>query len=128
MNVQQYFAELLAFARNLTDQDQRAIGEQLTEEELAIFHLLTRPQPELEEAEAKLIKQTARSLLATLKAEKLVPDWRKLQQTRQAVRLCIEEIYDRELPSLYDAKVDLTFQHIYDSYRHDGRGVYSEVA
>jgi len=130
MNVQEFFDELITLARSLSDEDRRAIGEQLSEEELAIFDLLTRPEPDLTEAETKVVKQAARDLLATLKAEKLVLDWRKQQRTRQAVRVCIEEVYDRELPNrydkpLFDAKVETTFRHVYESYYGDGRSVYT---
>jgi len=41
------------------------------------------------------VKNVAREMLQTLKKEKLVLDWRKKQQSRAAVRLCIEEMLDR---------------------------------
>ncbi len=40
-------------------------------------------------------------MLHTLRAEKLVLDWRKNQQTRAAVRLAIEDQLD-QLPDSYD--------------------------
>jgi hypothetical protein len=42
------------------------------------------------ESESLRLVQAARALLETLKKEKLVLDWRKRQQSRSAVRLCIE--------------------------------------
>jgi type I restriction enzyme R subunit len=42
----------------------------------------------------KLVKKVAQDLLEKLKSEKLVLDWRKKQQTKAAVRLCIEEILE----------------------------------
>jgi type I restriction enzyme, R subunit len=58
--------------------------------------------------------------LSTLNAEKLVLDWRKRQQSRAAVRLCIEDYLD-QLPDAYDRPVfeeavKLTYQHVYDMY------------
>ena len=133
MNVQAFFDELVSLARSLSDEDRRAVGEQLTEEELAIFDLLTRPEPDLTEAETKVVKQAARDLLATLKAETLALDWRKQQRTRQAVRVCIEQVYDRELPTrydkvLFDTKVEATFRHVYEAYFGEGRSIYTEAA
>src|SRR5690606_27462759 len=84
-NVELFFDELLAFANKLSEEEQRAVAENLTEEELAVFDLLMKPRPELTDAEVKQVKAVARELLETLKREKLVLDWRKRQQTRAAV-------------------------------------------
>jgi len=68
-------------------------------------------------------------LLDTLKAERLVLDWRKRQQSRAAVRLAIEEaldqLPDRYTKDLYDQKCEAVYQHIYDSYYGIGRSVYT---
>jgi type I restriction enzyme R subunit len=42
-----FFSDLIAFAQNLEVEDKRAITENLTEEELAIFALLTKPEVNL---------------------------------------------------------------------------------
>ncbi len=68
--------ELMAFTRTLNQEDQRHISEQLSEEELAMFDLLTRPNTALSEQEKAEVKKVARTLLETLKREKLVLDWR----------------------------------------------------
>jgi type I restriction enzyme R subunit len=44
-NIEQFFEELLKFAQSLTEEEQRGIAEGLTEEELALFDLLTKPDP-----------------------------------------------------------------------------------
>jgi type I restriction enzyme R subunit len=128
-NIDVLFENLIAFARSLDEEERRSIAEQLTEEELAIFDLLTRPSMNLTEEEEGQVKEVARDLLDTLKAERLVLDWRKRQQARAAVRLAIEEVLDR-LPPTYDAeayqrKCDLVYQHVYDSYYGPGRSVYA---
>ena len=76
------------------------------------------------------VKKAARTLLDTLKLEKLVLDWRKRQQSRAAVRVAIEEILDADLPSaytpeIYERKTSLVFQHVYDAYYGQGRSVYA---
>ncbi len=50
-NLEAFFKELMHFAQNLTQEEQRATRENLSEEELAIFDLLTQPEPELTEKE-----------------------------------------------------------------------------
>jgi len=88
-NVQLFFEELLAFAKDLSEEEKRGIAEGLTEEELAVFDLLTKPDPTLTKKEEQEVKKVAKDLMETLKREKLVLDWRKKQQARAAVWICI---------------------------------------
>ena len=74
--------ELLAFSWQLDAEEQRAIGENLSEEELAVFDLLTQPDHSLTGEEEQRVKEIAHDLLVALKNEKLVLDWRKRQQAR----------------------------------------------
>jgi type I restriction enzyme, R subunit len=67
----------------------------LTEEELVIFDLLTKPDPVLKKTEELQVKKVAHELLEKLKHEKLVLDWRKRQQSRAAVKTAIEDVLDR---------------------------------
>jgi hypothetical protein len=84
---------------------------------------------ELAKKEEQAVNKVAKDLLETLKKEKLVLDWRKRQQTRAAVRLCIEEILDRLPPTytkeLYQEKCDLTYRHVYDSYFGMGQRIHA---
>jgi len=133
LNVETFFERLMVFARGLDEEEQRGLAEGLSDEQLAIYDLLTRPGPDLPEVEKRQIKRVAEDLLATLKRDKLVLDWRKGQQTRSAVRVEIERELDDGLPGSYDAslfqeKADAVFAHIFDSYWDDGRSVYSAVA
>ena len=86
--------------RTLNEEEQRGIAEQLTEEELAVFDLLTQPEVKLSRSERAQVKQVAQELLDTLKAERLVLDWRKNQQTRAAVQVTIQKVLDK-LPQVY---------------------------
>ena len=109
---------MLEFAQSL--EERRSVGEQLSEEELALFDLLTKPEMELTTKERAKVKKTARELLATLKREKLVLDWRKRQQARAEVRVTIEKMLDEGLPTtytpeLFETKTANVFQHVYDS-------------
>ncbi len=92
---------------------------------------LTKPEISLTEKEKDEVKKVSRDLLLTLKKEKLVLDWRKRQQARASVRVAVEEKLD-ELPNAFDetiywTKVDAIYQHVYDSYYGQGKGIYAEA-
>ena len=68
-------------------------------------------------------------MLNNLKAEKLVLDWKKRQNTVADVVVTIETVLDSGLPAkfekdVYEAKCQLVFSHVYDSYSREGRSVY----
>lgn len=133
MNVDEFFKQLVEFAEELNEEEQRSISEQLSEEELALFDLLIKPEMELTKKERAQVKKTARELLENLKKEKLVLDWRKRQQSRAQVRVTIEKILDQGLPdrytpNLFKNKSDIIFQHVYDSYFGAGRSIYEGAA
>ena len=90
-NIEGFFRDLVDFAQRLSEEEQRHIAENLSEGELAVFDILTRPSPNLSEKEKRATKHIARALLTTLSGEKLVLDWRKRQQSRAAVRVAIED-------------------------------------
>ncbi len=130
LNADEFFRQLVVFAQSLNEEEQRGVGEQLNEEELALFDLLTKPQIQLSATDRAKVKATARELLATLKAEKLVLDWRKRQQARAEVRVTIEKLLDQGLPGVYtpelfEQKTTAVFQHVYDAYYGAGRSVYA---
>jgi type I restriction enzyme R subunit len=130
-NVDAFFAQLVTFAQNLTEEEQRGVAENLSEEELALFDLLTQPHPKLSRKEQEEVKSVARDLLDTLKAERLVLDWRKNQQTRAGVQVTIRDIL-YQLPEAYDEvllkqKLQLVYQHVYDSYYGEGRSIYASL-
>jgi type I restriction enzyme R subunit len=132
LNIQQYFDELVKLSHSLTEEEARALSQGLNEEQLAIFDLITRPGPDLSAEEETQVKRVAEELLATLKGEKLVLDWRKEQQTRAAVRVAVEETLDR-LPEkytrqIYAQKCDAVYQHVFDSYWDDGHSAYDSAA
>jgi type I restriction enzyme R subunit len=132
INVEVFFARLVEFTHELNEEDQRTIAEQLSEEELAIFDLLTKPAMSMTKKETEQVKKVARELLATLKREKLVLDWRAKQQARAGVQLAIqdtlEELPPAYSPGVYGEKCELIYHHVYDSYFGSGQSVYSKAA
>jgi len=133
LNTNEFFQRLLDFAESLNEEEKRSVTEQLSEEELALFDILTKPRRDLSDKETKQVKKAAKDLLAALKREKLVLDWRKFQQSRAAVKISIEDVLDEGLPEsfspeLFQQKVEAVYQHVFDSYYGGGRGVYAAVA
>ncbi|WP_105035169.1 type I restriction endonuclease subunit R [Cryobacterium aureum] len=133
LNIQQFFDELVRLSHSILDEEQRALREGLTEEELAIYDLLLKPAPDLTAAEHQALKLASAELLGALKRERLVVDWRKRQQSRAAVRVEVESRLDRVLPTsftadLYKEKCDAVYQHIFESYFDDGSSVYATAA
>ena len=131
-NVELFFDELLAFTKKLSEEEQRAVSENLSEEELAVFDLLMKPRPDLKESEIKDVKAVAHELLETLKKEKLVLDWRKRQQSRAAVLITVQDVLDH-LPraystELYEKKCEVVYQHIFEAYAGAGSSVYRGTA
>lgn len=131
MNVEEYYKRLLEFVKNLNNEEKRALTENLTEEELAIFDLLINPPLKMTQKDIMAVKKTAHELLEKLKSGKLVLDWRKKQQAKAAVKLCIEEILEHLPPvfdeDIYHQKCGLVYQHVYESYVGCGKSVYQEV-
>ncbi|MFW2132529.1 type I restriction endonuclease subunit R [Ectothiorhodospira haloalkaliphila] len=129
LNIEAFFQQLLAFTEELQEEDQRAMREGLTEEELALFDIITKPAPEMTDKEIAQVKAMCRELLETLKNGKLVLDWRKKAKAKGDVRRTLEILFDRELPEsfdeeIYTEKCEAAFQHLMTNYYGGGQGVY----
>jgi type I restriction enzyme, R subunit len=119
-SIEKLFEQLLDFIRSMSEEEQRATREGLDEEELTIFDLLTKPEPKLTKAQEVEVKRIARAMLAKLKREKLILDWRLKENAKADVRQTIREEFDA-LPEVYDRriweeKVERTFQFVFERY------------
>jgi len=131
-NIDDIFRDLLALSKVLTEEQDRHVREHLSEEELTVFDILTRPGPDLTKAERDEVKKVARQLLERLHAL-LVLNWRQKIQSRAQIRLAIEDALDDGLPraytkDLYQSKCAALFEHVYESYLGDGASVYRDSA
>jgi type I restriction enzyme R subunit len=129
-NIEQLFEELLKLSNSLNDEQERHVRENLSEEELVIFDILTRPAPELSTAEREEVKKVAKELLTRLKTL-LVLNWRQKSAARSSLKLAIEDTLDT-LPESYDRplfaqKCTAVFEHVYESYPERNAGVYAEA-
>ncbi len=123
-NIDELFKELLALSRSLSDEEQRHVREQLTEEELTVFDLLTRPGPDLAPAERDEVKKVARHLLQRVRGA-LVLNWRQKAQARAQVKLAIEDTLDEGLPRAYTPKLfqhkcAVLFEHVFETCGESG--------
>ena len=129
-NLEGWLEDLIAFAQELGEEESRAMREGLTEEELAIFDILTKPEPKLTDKQRNKVKAVAKDLLEKLKRDKLVLDWWKRQQTRSAVKSSIRRTLGKDLPeapytdAIYDEKCELAYTHIYENYGGAGTPVF----
>jgi type I restriction enzyme, R subunit len=131
-NIEALFKELVKFARELTEEEKRGVAEGLTEEELALFDILTKPEPKLTKAEEAEAKRICRDLLATLKREKLILDWREKQQARagviQAIKLGLRPLPAPFTKPIREEKAARAYAHVYDHYFGAGQSVYNAAA
>lgn len=121
--IEKTFEGLLKIIKEMDEEERRAIREGLSEESLAVFDLLKKP--DLTSKEVKRIKAVAVELLETLKAEKLrVNHWRDKEATRDAVRLTIQDFLWSEETGLPEAnteedvedKTEAVFVHVFRAY------------
>jgi len=127
-NIEQLFEELLKLSNSLDAEQARHVRENLSEEELVIFDILTRPAPQLTTAERDEVKKVAKALLSRLE-ELLVLNWRQKAAARSRLKLAIEDSLDT-LPAAYDRplfaqKCSALFEHVYESYPERNAGVYA---
>ncbi|MDA3924097.1 MAG: type I restriction endonuclease subunit R, partial [Kiritimatiellae bacterium] len=130
-NIEQILEDLLRFAENLSEEQQRHVREHLSEEELTVFDILTRPGPELSTEEREEVKKVAHEVLDRLN-ELLALDWRLHTQARAKVKMAIEDELDQGLPrsytpDIFQSKCSALFEHVYESYYGEGSSIYEEV-
>lgn len=123
-SIEHILEELVLFAASLSAEEERHLRERLTEAELTVFDILTRPGPHLTAEEREEVKKVARQLLDRLRVL-LALDWRQETRARAQVRLAIEDALDTGLPGaystdLYQRKCSAVFEHIYERYGSGG--------
>jgi len=123
--------QLKLFCAGLDEEGRRAAREELTEEELAIFDLLTRPEPKLTRAQEIEVKGVARELLGKLRELVAVREWRTRQQARAAVqskiRFTLNALPEEAYPEpVWNEKVEAVWQFMLG--RTDGAGSSGQVS
>ena len=128
------FEKLNDFIKDLSIEENRAIRENLEDQEtLAIFDLLTEGK-DLSDKLRKAVKKVAKETLVKLKTEKLKVDrWREKREISAQVRNLIHdnllylpaEVYtDNDV----EDKTISIYQHIYSNYYGGGKSIYQQTA
>ena len=117
MDAEAFFEALKRLIGEMEEEERRRLREGLTEEEQAVFDLLTKPEPKLTKAQEAAVKKVARELLEKLQ-DLRVEHWRLNQQTRAAVhseiRFKLNELPQEPYPqALWDEKVEEVWQFVY---------------
>ena len=119
-STENYYNDLMDFAKEMQEEDERHIREGLTEDELELFDLLKKDK--MTRAETQTVKLSAKSLLHRLLEEHprvLVQDWYKDSQSQKVVRAAVEKVLDDNLPDsygrvLFKKKCDNVYELIFD--------------
>jgi type I restriction enzyme R subunit len=111
LDVEAFFGALKNLIAVMEEEERRAAREGLTDDELAIFDLLTKAQ----ETE---VKKVARELLAKLQEQLAVAEWQTKQQTRatvqSAIRFTLNELPEEPYPEpVWNEKVDAVWAFIF---------------
>jgi type I restriction enzyme R subunit len=118
--VDDVFQRLVQLAEQLKEEEKRYIREELdNEKELAMFDLLTKPEPDLTAKERKDVKAVARILHDKLVEGILTLDWRKKQEKKAEVQVAIKTILNDGLPPVYDKRIfddkrSFIYDYVYD--------------
>jgi type I restriction enzyme R subunit len=120
ISIEEAYNELLKQTKDLSEEQQRAVRNDMSEQELELFDLLKKEK--LTKQEEKEVKLAAKSLLKKLldaKEKILVQEWHKDKQTQEIVRQQIREILNLQLPTSYERdiftrKIDVVYQHFYE--------------
>src|SRR5699024_4515236 len=122
VNVEIQFEEFLQLEQDLNEERKRSARENMTEEELAMFDIITqRDKIDLTKSERNKIKHGITELIEKLRQEKLVMDWEKQQRRIADVKVTIEKELDDVLPDQYGRKLFTqtcheVFEHIWQRY------------
>ncbi|TBY75802.1 type I restriction endonuclease subunit R [Rhizobium leguminosarum bv. viciae] len=121
VDAERFFEALKVFIEEMDEEEQRAAREELSEEELAIFDLLVKPEPKLTKPEELEVKRVARSLLEKLHDLTGAIDWVRGQETRGAVwteiRQRLNELPENPYPqTLWDSKVEQVWDFVLHRY------------
>ena len=119
-DIDKLFDDLVELAKDLNEEEQRAVKENLSEDELAIFDLLVKEN--LNPDEVAIIKSASHELLTNLKPL-LVPHWRDFETNRAGVKIAIWDLLFSKLPeSIYkeeecEVKGREIYNFVYEHYQ-----------
>lgn len=126
VTIEQTFEALFKLVDELSEEEQRAVKEGLTEESLALFDLLLKP--DLSKKEIDQLKKVAEGLYKTLKKETdRIQDFSAKQGTRDEIKVRIKDyLWDENTglpesfaPEEVEEKTEIVFAHVLMGVKHD---------
>jgi len=116
--IKEIFDELIVLLGDLSQEAKRAERENLEEDELSVFDMLSRGK-KISDKEKAEVKQAARELLERLKEHEFkVEHWAEKTQTSSAVRKVIEDHLFAKLPSpSYDDDISVKAEILYNDFK-----------
>lgn len=121
ISIEEAYEKLLKQAEALSEEQQRAAKNEMTEEEQELFDLLKKDK--LTKKEEKSVKLAVHTLLKRLyDADNriLIQEWWKEKATQEKVKREIQIVLSKHLPEpvydriLFTQKVDVTYQHFFE--------------
>ncbi len=121
IDVERFFEALKDFVGQLDEEETRAAREGLSDEELAIFDLLTKPSVVLTQAQEIEVKRVARELLEKISVLVAGVDWLRGRQSRAAVlseiRFKLNELPEEPYPEeMWNGKVEQVWGFVLQRY------------
>ncbi|MDQ3634156.1 MAG: type I restriction endonuclease subunit R [Acidobacteriota bacterium] len=118
--IENYYQDLVDFAEDIKEEDERHVREGLTEDELEFFDLLKKEK--MTKDEEQKVKLAAKSLLSRLREEHprvLVQNWHLDSQSKTQVSSVVESVLHNNLPESYDRRIfkekcDIVFDTMID--------------
>lgn len=120
LSIEEAYEELIKQVKELSQEEERAAKNQMTEAELELFDLLKKEK--LTKEDEKNVKLAASSLLKVLydaRSRILIQEWHKEKATQEYVRQEIKKILNETLPQSYDRKIfaeksEVVYRHFYE--------------
>jgi type I restriction enzyme R subunit len=117
LRVEAFFEALKALIAEMDEEERRAARDGLSEDELAVFDLLTKPKPTLTKPQEIAVKKVARDMLAKLQDYFSVDEWRvrpPIRAVQSTIRFTLNELPEEPYPEpLWNEKVDAVWAFIF---------------
>jgi type I restriction enzyme, R subunit len=128
-SIEEVYKQLLQLSMQLSQEQQRHIRENLSEEELAVFDILLQSAPDLSDSDRAKVKHSARELVEKIK-QLLVLNWQQKSEARAKLKLLIQDALDECLPraytpELYQQKCEAVFAHVEQAYPERELSIYA---
>jgi len=116
--IKKIYDDFLFLYADLSEEEQRALRENLEEDELTVFDMLVSNKKISDKEKAK-VKETARELLERLKENEFkVNHWTEKVQTASAVKKVIENYLFKKLPSpSYDKDISIKTDILFNDFK-----------